>query len=195
MRIAIKIARPLRLRKLTEFIKINDVSVYVHWSVLLISGLMLSNSIRRPVLTLVGVTAWLSVILIHECGHLIAAHRRGCAVFSIELYPIFGITHFQTPWSRFDHCVIAWGGVLAQAVIAIPLAAWLAIVGYTRFEPINAVLAILGFYSLAVAASTCFLLLRWTVPSPGRSYRHSFSVGGNGEIGYFPNTDLRDEGW
>jgi membrane-associated protease RseP (regulator of RpoE activity) len=120
--------------------------------VLLISGLMLSNSIRRPVLTLVGVTAWLSVILIHECGHLIAAHRRGCAVFSIELYPIFGITHFQTPWSRFDHCVIAWGGVLAQAVIAIPLAAWVAIIGYTRFEPINAVLAILGFYSLGVAA-------------------------------------------
>jgi stage IV sporulation protein FB len=152
MRIAIKVANSVRLRKLTELMKINGVSVYVHWSVLLIAALMLLNTPRRPVLTLVGLTAWLSVILIHECGHMIAAHRRRCAVSSIELYPIFGITCFQTPWSRFDHCVIAWGGVLAQALVGIPLAAWVAIVGYTPFEPVNAVLALLGFYSLGVAA-------------------------------------------
>jgi Zn-dependent protease len=152
MRITIKIAKPLRLRKLTELMKINGVSVYVHWSVLVIAALMLLNAARRPMLTLVGLTAWLGVMLIHECGHMIAAQRKNCAVFSIKLYPIFGITCFQTPWSLFDHCVIAWGGVLAQAAIAIPLAAWVVVVGYTRFEPVNAALALLGFYSLGVAA-------------------------------------------
>jgi hypothetical protein len=73
-------------------------------------------------------------------------------VFSIELYPIYGITRFETPWSRFDHCVIAWGGVLAQAIVALPLVAWVAVFGYTRFEPANVVLALLGFFSLGVAA-------------------------------------------
>jgi Zn-dependent protease len=152
MRIRIKLAKPLRLRRLTELMRINGVSVFVHWSVFLIAALMLLNAPRRPGLILVAFTAWLSILLIHECGHMIAAHRKKCAVFSIKLYPIFGVTYFQTPWSRFDHCVIAWGGVLAQAVIAIPLVAWVAIAGYTPFEPINAVLALLGFYSLAVAA-------------------------------------------
>ena len=152
MRIAIKVPYPIRLDKLTEVMKINGVSVYVHWTVLLLLALALVNAWRRPVLTLVGFSAWLSVMFIHECGHMIAAHRRGSAVLSIRLYPIFGVTLFETPWSRFDHCVIAWGGVIAQAVVAIPLVAWVAILGYTPFEPVNAILALLGFYSLAVAA-------------------------------------------
>lgn len=152
MRLTVKIARPLRLGRLTELMRINGVSVYVHWSVLVIVAIMLANAARRPILTIVGMSAYLGVMLIHECGHMIAARKLRCAVHSIQLYPIFGITCFDVPWSRFDHCVIAWGGVLAQSVIAIPLVTWVALAGYTRFEPINAALAILGFYSLAVAA-------------------------------------------
>jgi stage IV sporulation protein FB len=93
----------------------------------------------------------LSVLLIHESGHMLVAHRMGCEVFSIELYPIFGITRFQTPWSRLDHCKIAWGGVLAQAVVAVPFVIWVAVMGFTRFEAVNAVLALLSFFSLGVA--------------------------------------------
>src|SRR5208282_4097393 len=68
------------------------------------------------------------------------------------LYPIFAITRFSTPWSRFDHCLIAWGGVLAQLVVALPLVIFAAVFGYTRVDVINEVIAILGFYSLGVAA-------------------------------------------
>jgi Zn-dependent protease len=90
--------------------------------------------------------------LIHECGHLIAAQQLGCQVYSIQLYPFFGLANFQTPWSRFDHCVIAWGGVLAQSVIALPLVAYITMFGYTRFEPVNGMLEVLGSYSLLMAA-------------------------------------------
>lgn len=103
-------------------------------------------------LTLVGLLSYLSLLLIHECGHLIAAQRRGSHVLEIRLYPIHGKCLFQTPWSRFDHCVIAWGGVIAQAIIALPLLLWLFFFGYTRFDAVNAVLAILGAYSICVAA-------------------------------------------
>ncbi len=73
-------------------------------------------------------------------------------MYSIELYPVWAKTCFQVPWSRFDHSVIAWGGVAAQAVVALPLVAWLLLFGYTRFEPVNEVLALLGGFSLGVAA-------------------------------------------
>jgi hypothetical protein len=55
------------------------------------------------------------------------------------------------PWSKFDHCVIAWGGVLAQAVVAAPIVVGVTLFGYTRFEAVHAVLAILGFFSVGVA--------------------------------------------
>ncbi len=53
----------------------------------------------------------MALMLLHESGHMLAAHNKGCQVLGIELYPIFGLCRFEAPWSRFDHCVIAWGGV------------------------------------------------------------------------------------
>ena len=47
--------------------------------------------------------------------------------------------------------VIAWGGVLAQFVVAVPIAVYLAVFGYTPFAPVNAVLAILSPLSLGQA--------------------------------------------
>ncbi len=119
---AFRIPLPIRWRKLTEILRINNVPVYVHWSVFLISGIMLLNVVRHPLLTLAALLSYLSVILLHECGHMIAARQLGCSIDCIKLYPIFGLTCYQTPWSRFDHCMIAWGGVVAQAIVGIPLA-------------------------------------------------------------------------
>jgi stage IV sporulation protein FB len=147
----IQLAKPFRPDRLTPVLRIKGVNVFVHWSVFAIAAIMLLGTIRRPVMTLVGVACYLSVILIHECGHMAAAQRKGYAVDGIFLYPIHGLCTFEMPWSRFDHCVIAWGGVLAQAAVALPLIAWLAVFGYTRFDAVNAVLAILGCYSLLVA--------------------------------------------
>jgi Zn-dependent protease len=144
------------MASLAEIGRIRNVRVYAHWSVLGISAFILLNAIKRPMISLIGSLCYWGVILLHETGHLIAAQRLGCRVHSIELYPIWGITRFQIPWSRFDHCVIAWGGVLAQAVIAVPLAAFIAIFGYTRIEAVNVVLALLGGISLLV---TIFNLL------------------------------------
>jgi Zn-dependent protease len=147
-----EIPLPIKVDSLTEVMRIRGVGVYLHWTVLLIALIILLNVIRHPLASLLGLAAYLGVLLIHESGHMIAAQRMGCEVFSIEIYPIFGFCKFETPWSRLDHCVIAWGGVIAQAVVAAPIVLYVSIFGYTRFQPINAVLALLGFFSLAVAA-------------------------------------------
>jgi membrane-associated protease RseP (regulator of RpoE activity) len=144
---------PIRLESLSRVIRIRGVDVYVHWSVFAVAGLILLGAAWWSLaFSLVEIASYLSVIFIHECGHLIVAQRLRCKVHSIKLYPIWGLTDFEMPWSRFDHCVIAWGGVLAQAVIAIPVVTYVTMFGYTRFEPVNGMLEILGYYSLAIAA-------------------------------------------
>jgi Zn-dependent protease len=141
----------LKLKKLTEIVQIRGVPVYVHWSLLLIGTLILFGAIERPAETLAAWTAFFSVILIHECGHMIAAHRKGYKVTAIELYPIHGCVRFQAPWSRYDDAVIAWRGVVAQAVIAAPLLAYTAIFGFTRFNAVNVAIGILSYYSAIIA--------------------------------------------
>lgn len=146
-----RFANPIRLEKRTKIGYIRGVETYVHWTVFLVAAIILAGVLRHPGLTLLGLSAYWGVLVIHEAGHLIAAQRLGCEVFSIEIYPIFGVTRFGTPWSRVDHCKIAWAGVLAQALVGIPLVAWVAVFGYTRFEALNMVFVILGFFSLGVA--------------------------------------------
>jgi hypothetical protein len=148
---------PIRLKKLTHVMKVRGVDVYIHWTVFLIVAVFVLGAIQNPGSTLVGLACYLAVIWIHETGHLIAAHRRGSEVFEIEIYPIFGITRFQTPWSRLDHCIIAWGGVIAQAVVAIPLVLWVSIFGFTPFQSSQHLI--------------CFQFLDWMVQLLGASFQ------------------------
>ena len=147
-----KFANPIRLDKRTKVGEIRGADLYVHWTVFVVAALILSGALRSPVLSLLGLAAYWGVLLIHEAGHLIAAQRLGCEVFSIELYPIFGVTKFGTPWTRFDHCVIAWGGVLAQAAVAVPIVVCVSVFGYPQLQALNMLVVILGFFSLGVAA-------------------------------------------
>jgi Zn-dependent protease len=146
-----EVPTPIRIDKLTRLFRVRCVDVYVHWTVFLIAGLMIAASISQPWITLVAGASWLALILLHECGHMIAAQRRKCHVLAIYLYPIHGRCCYSQPWSRLDDCVIAWGGVIAQFVVAVPLVLWIIVAGYSRFNPVNAVMAILGGYSLCVA--------------------------------------------
>jgi hypothetical protein len=41
------------------------------------------------------------------------------------------------PWSRFDHALIAWGGVIAQAIVAVPVLLWTKFLVYTPFNVAN----------------------------------------------------------
>ena len=141
----------MRIKKLTEIMQINGVRVYAYWSVLVIGTLILFGAIERPAETIAAWSAYCGVILIHECGHMIAAQRRGYEVLAIELYPIHGFVRFQAPWSGYDEALIAWGGVAAQEAVALPLVTFVSIFGFTRFDALNVTVGILGYYSLIVA--------------------------------------------
>jgi len=51
----------MKLKKLTEIMKISGVRVYAHWSVLLIGTLVLIGAFERPAETLAAWTAYFSV--------------------------------------------------------------------------------------------------------------------------------------
>ena len=74
--------------KLVEIMEINGVKVFFHWSVLFIGALILLGATEEPRLAFTVLVAYYGVILIHKCGHMIAAQRKGCSVSSIVLYPI-----------------------------------------------------------------------------------------------------------
>jgi membrane-associated protease RseP (regulator of RpoE activity) len=147
----IKFPNPIHIDKLTKVMEIRGVDTYLHWSVFAISAFILTGVISHPGLTILGLGCYYSILLLHEAGHLYFAQRKGCRVLSIEIYPVFGLTTFEAPWSKLDHCVIAWGGVIGQALVFIPLIAWGTIFGYTRFGAVNMIFAILGFFSLVIA--------------------------------------------
>ncbi|HYT21691.1 MAG TPA: hypothetical protein VEW05_15875 [Candidatus Polarisedimenticolia bacterium] len=141
-----------KLNKLIEVTQIRGVKVFVHWSVFLIGALIILGAVEDAPLAFTVLGSYYGVILLHECGHMVAAQRKGCAVWSIELYPLWGITCFSEPYSQRDRCVIVWGGVVAQALVAVPLLVWVEVFGYTRFQAMNAILAIFGFFSLSTIA-------------------------------------------
>lgn len=146
----------LQSKKLTEIMRIRGVPVYAHWSLLLLGVVVLIAAFQKPAQVLAAWTAYFSIILIHECGHMIAAQRKGCRVISIELYPIHGTCRFEEPWSRYDHAVIAWGGVVAQAMIGVPLALLVGFVGFTPIDALNVAIGILSYYNLALAVFNLF---------------------------------------
>jgi len=147
----VRFPNPIRFDKLTKVMEIRGVPTYVHWSVFILSAFILTGVASHPGLTILGLGCYYGILLLHEAGHLYFAQRKGCRVLSIEIYPVFGLTAFDTPWSKLDHCVIAWGGVIAQALVFVPLIAWGTTFGYTRFSAVNLVFAMLGFFSLVIA--------------------------------------------
>jgi hypothetical protein len=83
--------RFLNLKKLIEIMQIRGVKVFVHWSVLLIGAIILLGAVEDAPLAFTVLGSYYGVILLHECGHVVAAQRKGCAVRSIELYPVWGL--------------------------------------------------------------------------------------------------------
>jgi Zn-dependent protease len=66
--------------------------------------------------------AWLGfllLILIHEMGHALAVMRYGLRVSSIDLHLYGGVCRWSGQATQWQRSVIAWGGVMAQALLLV----------------------------------------------------------------------------
>ena len=141
----------LRVPPLFRLGSINRVPVLVHWSVPLVAGVMIIAGLDHIITTIAGITAYLLLIIIHELGHQFLASRLGYGVVSVEIYPVHGICRFDHPETKLDAAIIAWGGVVGQMFMAIPMIVRLVIWGDSRFSALNALLEIGGPMNAVIA--------------------------------------------
>jgi hypothetical protein len=153
-----------------EVAQVAGIPLLLHWTLPLLLVGVLPGFVVWPALALAMSGAYLSVILIHEIGHVLAARLAGCQVVSVELGVIHGATQYSPPWSWRRSMAVAWGGVLAQLMVALPAWAWRRWLGPADWTPATAVLTVLGPVNLAVAAINLLPLpgldgaLAWSFP-------------------------------
>jgi Zn-dependent protease len=71
--------------------------------------------------------AWLGfliLVLVHELGHAAIARAYGCRVVSIDVNGLGGACTWQGNVSEQARASIAWGGVLAQAILLFTTPLW-----------------------------------------------------------------------
>ena len=57
------------------------------------------------------------LVLVHEIGHGVLVRRARCQVVSIDIHGLGGVCRWQGHATEIQRAQIAWGGVLAQALL------------------------------------------------------------------------------
>jgi len=124
--------------------------LYLHWTALGLAAFLLLGMIRRPAEALAAIACYFGVILLHEVGHAAMARRLGYRAPVIRLSFIHGVCEVDGPDTRRDAIAIAWGGVLAQLAVAVPLVALEQIHGVMAQPFVAIVIGAFGNFSLLV---------------------------------------------
>jgi Zn-dependent protease len=131
--------------------RILGARVYVHWSVFVVVLLLALVSLRSPIYAAITIASYLAVIVIHETGHAWVARRLGYEVDAIRIGFFHGHCEHDAPQYEFDAVMIAWGGVLAQLAVAIPILILANLSGEPDFGYAGPVVGILGQINLLIA--------------------------------------------
>ncbi len=86
--------------------------ILLHWSLAL--GLLAFGGFAFVPGFWLGFTV---LILVHELGHAYLVRRLGFAVEAVVVHGFGGFCSWNGRASRLEHSVIAWGGVIAQALL------------------------------------------------------------------------------
>ncbi|HKO92968.1 MAG TPA: M50 family metallopeptidase [Polyangiaceae bacterium] len=124
------------------------VEVRLHWSVAV--GALLSARLRlEPVLWL----GYFAVLFTHELGHVLAVKSLGAQLVGIDVNGVGGSCRWRGSNGLVERAWVAWGGVLAQALLlgvvlllcfglGVGTSPWGAQLRYSWFEVNLAVLAV-----------------------------------------------------
>jgi Zn-dependent protease len=72
------------------------------------------------------------LVLVHEIGHALLVRRSRCQVVAIEVHALGGVCRWQGDPTPKQRAQIAWGGVLAQALLFVAVAIALELDGDPR---------------------------------------------------------------
>jgi len=98
--------------------------ILLHWSLAL--GLLAFGGFAFLPGFWLGFTV---LILVHELGHAYLVRRLGFNVEAVVVHGFGGFCSWHGHASRLEHSVIAWGGVIAQALLLLGTLAYIQIAG------------------------------------------------------------------
>ncbi|MBI2378622.1 MAG: hypothetical protein HYV07_31790 [Deltaproteobacteria bacterium] len=106
-----------------EVLRIRGVPIRLHFS-LPIGAFVITRFELRPVMWIV----FALLVLVHELGHAFLVKRNGLSVEHVLLHGFGGECAYSGYATEWQASVIAWGGVLAQAIVLVavlPFRPWL----------------------------------------------------------------------
>jgi Zn-dependent protease len=136
-----------RYRRLRAF----GAPIYIHWSVFAIALGLVLISLDSVVHAVTVITCYLAIIMIHELGHAWFARRRHYEVIAIRIATFHGRCEHEAAEYEWDDIAIAWGGVLAQLAIAIPMLIVAAVFGRPNLGLFSHAVSMLGRTNLLIA--------------------------------------------
>lgn len=98
--------------------------ILLHWSLAL--GLLAFGGFAFVPGFWVGFTL---LILVHELGHAYLVRRLGFDVEAVVVHGFGGFCSWHGRASRLEHSVIAWGGVVAQALLLLGTFVYVQVMG------------------------------------------------------------------
>lgn len=123
------------------------IPVDAHWT-LLLTAFVFGGFRWVPVFWL----GFAIVILIHELGHAVLVRRNRLWVDGIVIHGLGGECRYGGRVTERQEAVIAWGGVLAQALLYIATRLVVAVLGYPRSWIAGELYMAFGYANLIVAA-------------------------------------------
>ncbi|MEJ2693572.1 MAG: hypothetical protein P8166_11070 [Candidatus Thiodiazotropha sp.] len=134
-----------------KFLRVYGAPVYLHWSALLVMGGLLGISFNSPILAVISICSYFGIIMLHETGHAFVANKIGCNVRGVYLGFLHGMCECEAPYNQKHRSLIAWGGVAAQLVVAIPLIVGSQTLRINEIYGLGPVVAFLGYISAFIA--------------------------------------------
>jgi Zn-dependent protease len=112
------------------------IGIYVHWTFLLLAGLVFVQKLGQGDIGLAFYSAMLfagvfTCVILHELGHALMAKVFGIATKDITLYPIGGVARLERMTERpVEELMIALAGPAVNVIIAFVLMSFLFVVGH-----------------------------------------------------------------
>ena len=134
-----------------ERIRILGARLHIHWPVGVAASLIFASSWRQPLHAVLAVLSYFGIILLHEVGHAAMAMRLGYQPLNIYLSLCHGRCECEFPRTLREQAIVAWGGVLAQFAIAVPLIFLNTTTQLGSVPYFGTLIGLLGYFSLLVA--------------------------------------------
>ena len=131
-------------------LRIFGAEVFVHWTALPCALIPIFPLANGPLEVTICAVFVLLLIFVHEIGHAFVAKKLGYQPTAIILKDVHGYCSYEylkNSTIEKDEAKIAWGGVMAQLIIAVPLILLSTITSLLSEKVMTPVVVIFGYYS------------------------------------------------